>query len=309
MTREAAGTVTVPRDNARSERVCGGVSAAIEKGLVYAAAILTFAVLLFLIGYILVTGIPHLTPSLFSLHYTSENVSMIPAIVTTVEMTALALLLAVPLGLFTAIYLNEYAKRGNKLVGVIRVTTETLSGIPSIVYGLFGMLFFVTRLHWGYSLIAGAMTLAIMILPLIMRTAEEALMSVPDSFREGSFGLGAGRLRTVFRIVLPAAVPGILSGIILSIGGGVVDLFAVSGLFLDAGQLDERAARARAVLTGDDRDRAGNAAVCAVLSLRAGGGAAAAGQSAGQHERCKQHGYTFLHDCFLLCHSFTFSVR
>ena len=177
MTREAAGTVTVPRDNARSERVCGGVSAAIEKGLVYAAAILTFAVLLFLIGYILVTGIPHLTPSLFSLHYTSENVSMIPAIVTTVEMTALALLLAVPLGLFTAIYLNEYAKRGNKLVGVIRVTTETLSGIPSIVYGLFGMLFFVTRLHWGYSLIAGAMTLAIMILPLIMRTAEEALMS------------------------------------------------------------------------------------------------------------------------------------
>ena len=218
MTREAAGTVSVPRDNAHSERVCGGVSAAIEKGLVYAAAILTFAVLLFLIGYILVTGIPHLTPSLFSLHYTSENVSMIPAIVTTVEMTALALLLAVPLGLFTAIYLNEYAKRGNKLVGVIRVTTETLSGIPSIVYGLFGMLFFVTRLHWGYSLIAGAMTLAIMILPLIMRTAEEALMSVPDSFREGSFGLGAGRLRTVFRIVLPAAVPGILSGIILSIG-------------------------------------------------------------------------------------------
>ena len=211
MTREAAGTVSVPRDNARSERVCGGVSAAIEKGLVYAAAILTFTVLLFLIGYILVTGIPHLTPSLFSLHYTSENVSMIPAIVTTVEMTALALLL----GLFTAIYLNEYAKRGNKLVGVIRVTTETLSGIPSIVYGLFGMLFFVTRLHWGYSLIAGAMTLAIMILPLIMRTAEEALMSVPDSFREGSFGLGAGRL---FRIVLPAAVPGILSGIILSIG-------------------------------------------------------------------------------------------
>ena len=96
-----------------------------------------------------------------------------------------------PLGLFTAVYLNEYAKRGNKLVNVIRITTETLSGIPSIVYGLFGMLFFVTRLHWGYSLLAGAMTLAIMILPLIMRTAEEALMAVPDSYREGSFGLGA----------------------------------------------------------------------------------------------------------------------
>ena len=131
---------------------------------------------------------------------------------------ALALLLAVPLGLFTAVYLNEYAKRGNKLVNVIRITTETLSGIPSIVYGLFGMLFFVTRLHWGYSLLAGAMTLAIMILPLIMRTAEEALIAVPDSYREGSFGLGAGRLRTVFRIVLPAAGPGILSGVILGIG-------------------------------------------------------------------------------------------
>lgn len=138
--------------------------------------------------------------------------------ITTVEITLLALLIAVPFGLFTAIYLNEYAKRGNKLVNVIRITTETLSGIPSIVYGLFGMLFFVTYLHWGYSLLAGAMTLAIMILPLIMRTAEEALMAVPDSFREGSFGLGAGRLRTVFRIVLPSAMPGILSGVILGIG-------------------------------------------------------------------------------------------
>ena len=143
---------------------------------------------------------------------------MVPAMITTVEITLLALLIAVPFGLFTAIYLNEYAKRGNKLVNVIRITTETLSGIPSIVYGLFGMLFFVTYLHWGYSLLAGAMTLAIMILPLIMRTAEEALMAVPDSFREGSFGLGAGRLRTVFRIVLPSAMPGILSGVILGIG-------------------------------------------------------------------------------------------
>ena len=218
MTREAVGNAPVSREKTRTNRVCGGASAALLKGLVYAAATLTFAVLLFLIGYILVSGLPHLKPSLFSLHYTSENVSMLPAIVTTVEMTVLALLISVPLGLFTAVYLNEYAKRGNKLVSIIRVTTETLSGIPSIVYGLFGMLFFVTQLHWGYSLIAGAMTLAIMILPLIMRTAEEALMSVPDSYREGSFGLGAGRLRTVFCIVLPAAVPGILSGIILAIG-------------------------------------------------------------------------------------------
>ena len=101
---------------------------------------------------------------------------------------------------------------------MIRLTTETLSGIPSIVYGLFGMLFFVNALHWGFSILAGAFTLSIMILPLIMRTTEEALKSVPDSYREGSFGLGAGKLRTVFKIVLPSAVPGILAGVILAIG-------------------------------------------------------------------------------------------
>ena len=181
MTREAVSAAKpVVRVQAKTGKVHGAASAAVLKGLVYGAAMLTFAVLLFLLGYILVTGIPHLKPSLFQWNYTSENVSMMPAILTTVETTALALLLAVPLGLFTAVYLNEYAKRGNKLVNVIRITTETLSGIPSIVYGLFGMLFFVTRLHWGYSLLAGAMTLAIMILPLIMRTAEEALMAVPS---------------------------------------------------------------------------------------------------------------------------------
>ena len=218
MTREAVGNAPVSREKTRTNRVCGGASAAVLKGLVYAAATLTFAVLLFLIGYILVSGLPHLKPSLFSLHYTSENVSMLPAIVTTVEMTVLALLISVPLGLFTAVYLNEYAKRGNKLVSIIRVTTETLSGIPSIVYGLFGMLFFVTKLHWGYSMIAGAFTLAIMVLPVIMRTTEEALIAVPDSYREGSFGLGAGKLRTVFTIVLPSAMPGILSGVILATG-------------------------------------------------------------------------------------------
>ncbi len=133
-------------------------------------------------------------------------------------MTGLSLLFAVPLGIFAAIYLVEYAKRGNKLVEIVRVTAETLSGIPSIVYGLFGMLFFVNTLKWGLSILSGAATLAIMILPLIMRTSEEALKSVPDSFREGSFGLGAGKLRTVFRIVLPSAVPGILSGVILGVG-------------------------------------------------------------------------------------------
>ena len=138
---------------------------------------------------------------------------MLPAIINTIEMTLCSLIVAVPLGICTAIYLVEYAKKGNKVVGVIRLTAETLSGIPSIVYGLFGMLFFVR-----YSILAGAATLAIMVLPLIMRTTEEALLAVSDSYREASFGVGAGKLRTVFKIVLPAAMPGILSGVILAIG-------------------------------------------------------------------------------------------
>ena len=186
--------------------------------LVMFGAILTFLVLIFLIVYILVHGVPYLKPSLFSLHYTSENASLMPALINTVIMTGLSRLIAVPLGIFAAIFLVEYAKRGNKFMGVIRLTTETLSGIPSIVYGLFGMLFFVNTLGWGFSLLAGAFTLSIMILPLIMRQTEESLKSVPDSYREGSFGLGAGKLRTVFRIVLPSAVPGILAGVILAIG-------------------------------------------------------------------------------------------
>lgn len=186
--------------------------------LVMMGAILTFLVLIFLIVYILVNGIPYIRPALFSLHYTSENVSLMPALINTVIMTGLSLLIAVPLGIFASIFLVEYAKRGNRFMGVIRLTTETLSGIPSIVYGLFGMLFFVNTLGWGFSLLAGAFTLSIMILPLIMRQTEESLKAVPDSFREGSFGLGAGKLRTVFHIVLPSAVPGILAGVILAIG-------------------------------------------------------------------------------------------
>lgn len=186
--------------------------------LVLLAAAATFFSLFYLIGYILFKGIPNLTPSLFAWEYNSENVSMMPAIVTTLEMTGLALLIAVPLGVFTAIYLVEYAKRGSRLVKVIRMTAETLSGIPSIVFGLFGMLFFVTFLKWNYSLLAGAMTLSIMVLPAIMRTTEEAMIAVPDMYREASFGLGAGRLRTVFRIVLPSAMPGIAAGVILAVG-------------------------------------------------------------------------------------------
>ena len=186
--------------------------------LVSLSAVITVGVLVMLIGYILIRGIPNLTPSLFAWTYSTENVSMMPALINTVLMVLFSLLIAAPVGIASAIYLVEYAKRGNQFVGIIRVTTETLQGIPSIVYGLFGALFFVKALDWGLSLMAGAFTLAIMILPLIMRTTEEALKSVPDSYREGAFGLGAGRVRTVFRIILPTAVPGILAGVILAIG-------------------------------------------------------------------------------------------
>lgn len=188
------------------------------KSLVYISAILTFAVLIFLVAYILFKGVPNIKLSLFELKYNTENVSLLPSVINTVIITLCALVLAVPLGIFTSIYLVEYAKKGNRFVNVVRVTAETLSGIPSIVYGLFGMLFFVTYMKWGYSILAGAATLSIMILPLIMRTSEEALKAVPDSYREASFGLGAGNLRTVFRIIIPSAMPGILAGIILAIG-------------------------------------------------------------------------------------------
>ncbi len=186
--------------------------------LVIGAACITLAVLIFIIAYILINGVPNLSWSLFQWNYNSENSSMMPAIINTVIMTVLALVIAVPFGIGAAVYLVEYAKRGNKLVSIVRVTAETLTGIPSIVYGLFGMLFFVTQLKWRLSMLAGAFTLAIMILPVIMRTTEEALMAVPDSYREGSFGLGAGKFRTVFKIILPSAMPGILSGVILAIG-------------------------------------------------------------------------------------------
>ncbi len=195
--------------------------------LVRLAALLTAGVFVLLVGYILVNGVPHLSPDMFALEYNSENLSVLPAMVNTLAMAVLSLLVAAPLGIFAAIYLVEYARRGNKVVSVVRAAAETLSGVPSIVYGLFGMLFFVVTLRWGYSILAGAFTMAIMILPLILRTTEEALKSVPDMYREGSFGLGAGKLRTIFRIVLPAAVPGILAGVILAIGRVVSETAAL----------------------------------------------------------------------------------
>lgn len=186
--------------------------------LMVLASFFTVGITVCIVGYILIKGIPNLTLDQFSWVYNTENVSMMPAIINTILMVLLVLLLVVPIGVGGAIYLVEYATRGNKLVKLIRLTAETLSGIPSIVYGLFGYLFFVIACGWGNSFLAGALTLAMMVLPLILRTTEEALKSVPDSFREGSFGLGAGKLRTIFRIILPPAVPGILSGVILGIG-------------------------------------------------------------------------------------------
>ncbi len=186
--------------------------------LVILSAVITAGVVVVLVGYILIMGIPNLSLDLFAWEYNTDNVSMMPAIINTILMTFYSLLMAVPIGVGAAIYLVEYAKRGNKLVSVVRITAETLSGIPSIVYGLFGYLMFAVACGLGYSLLGGALTLAIMILPLIMRTTEEALKAVPDAYREGSFGLGAGHLRTIFKVVLPSAVPGILAGVILAIG-------------------------------------------------------------------------------------------
>lgn len=188
------------------------------RALTLLAAALTVGTLLFLIIYILIRGIPYLKPSLFTWEYNTDNVSLMPAMINTIVMTVLSLLIAIPMGVGSAIYLVEYAKRGSKFVELIRLTTETLSGIPSIIYGLFGYLLFVIQLHFGYSILGGALTISIMILPLIMRQTEESLKAVPDLFREGSLGLGAGKLRTIFSIVLPSAVPGILAGIILAIG-------------------------------------------------------------------------------------------
>ena len=202
------------------------------------AAVVTVGALAALIIWVLIKGIPNLTPDMFSLTYTTDNQSMLPAMINTVQMVLVALVIAVPFGIGSAIYLVEYAKKGNRLVTIIRLTTETLSGIPSIIYGLFGYLCFNVAIKMGYSILSGGLTLAIMILPLVMRTTEEALLAVPDSYREGSYGLGAGKCRTIFKLVLPSAVPGILSGVILSIGRIVGETAA---LIFTAGTVAETA--------------------------------------------------------------------
>ena len=186
--------------------------------LTWTFAAVTLIALLFIIAHVLIGGIPYLSLSLFETRFTTQNVSMFPAIISTIYMVGLTLAIAVPLGIFTSIYLVEYVKSGSRLVRVVRSAAEMLAGIPSVVYGLFGMLLFVEFFGFGWSLIAGALTLSVMILPVVIRTTEEALISVSDGYREGGYALGAGKLRVVFRIVLPSAVPGILSGVILAIG-------------------------------------------------------------------------------------------
>ncbi|WP_104698220.1 phosphate ABC transporter permease PstA [Helicobacter sp. 'CLO3_human'] len=185
---------------------------------VYVAIIIVIGLFLLLVGYILIKGIPHLNFESFAWEYNSVNVSMMPAIINTVLMVIASLFLAVPIGVFGAIYLVEYAKKSSKSITIVNLMSETLSGIPSIIFGLFGYLMFVVYFGFGYSFLSGVLTLSIMILPLLIQTTQESLKSVPLSYREGSFALGAGKLRTIFFIILPSAIPGILSGIILGTG-------------------------------------------------------------------------------------------
>ena len=208
--------------------------------LIIISTVITALTVMFIIGYIFIKGVPNLSLDLFSLKYSSANQSMLPSIINTVYLTALTLLLAVPVGIFSAIYLAEYARKSSLFVKIINVANETLSGIPSIVYGLFGFLAFVISKKLGYSLFAGVITLAIMVLPLIIRMSQEAMLGVDNSFREASYGLGAGKLRTVFKIVLPSAMPGILSGVILAIGRIVGETAA---LIYTAGTVPEVATR------------------------------------------------------------------
>ncbi len=188
------------------------------KAAVWFCGILTVGILIYILMFILVRGIPNISMEFLFGEYNSDTLSAFSSMVTTIEMIVLSLLAAVPTGVFCAIYLTEYAKRGNRAVRIIRLAVDTLAGIPSIVYGLFGMILFVNVLGFRASVLSGICTVSIMILPVIISSSEEAIKSVPDAYREASLGLGATRLRTVYKIVLPSAMPGILSGVILAIG-------------------------------------------------------------------------------------------
>ena len=182
------------------------ISSWIFRYAVKIATLLTVLAVCLIIGYILIMGIPQIKPEMFELEYNSDNVSFMPALFNTLIVIVMAVSCSSIFGIGAAIFLNEYTNKQNFFVRIVALATETLSGIPSIVYGLFGLLFFVYYLQWGLSLLAGVCTMAIMTFPIIMRASQEALAAVP------------GRFRTVFKIVLPAAIPGILGGIILAIG-------------------------------------------------------------------------------------------
>ena len=177
----------------------------------------TAALVLFLLGYVLVKGIPNITWKLLSTKpsYLTERIGILPDILNTVYVVLATLVIVLPLGVGAAIYLTEYAKN-KKLVGMIEYAAETLSGIPSIIYGLVGMLLFSN--NFGTSLLAGSLTLVIMNLPTVMRTTQESLKTVPQSYREGAFGLGAGKWRVIRTVVLPGCVDGVVTGCILSVG-------------------------------------------------------------------------------------------
>ncbi len=181
-------------------------------------SLLVAFVLAFIVIFVFVKGFPHLSIDFMFGESGNAHTTLAPAFVSTTMLIGLALLLALPLGVGAAIFLNEYAKKGSIFVKVIRLFVDTLAGIPSIIFGLFGMVFFVIGMNMGYSLWAGGITLALIILPTIIRSTEQSLSEVPDSMREASYALGAGKLRTIFVVVLPQAITGIITSIILSIG-------------------------------------------------------------------------------------------
>lgn len=188
------------------------------KLLIYLSAFLTVGILLVIVGFVFQKGIGGISLSYLTSDYSANGEGgILPMIITTLYTVVLSLIIATPIGILSAIYLQEYAKKG-KIVNAIRFATESLAGIPSIIYGLFGGIFFVVTLGMGYSIVSGALTVSIIILPVIIRTTEESLKTVPKGYKEASLALGATKFQTLYKVILPSAIPGILSGVILSVG-------------------------------------------------------------------------------------------
>ncbi|MDD2259284.1 MAG: phosphate ABC transporter permease subunit PstC [Bacilli bacterium] len=189
------------------------------KCLSYITSILSIVSLGIIVLYIFIKGLPNITSSMFAITGTySGSPTILPSIISTLMLVFLSLIIAVPIGIGASIFLSEYTKSSNKLIKVIRIGIETLASIPSIIYALFGAAFFVYALKFGVSILSGALTISLMIIPVIIRSCEESLKTVPDSYREGSYALGSGKIRTIFKIIIPSALSGILSSVILSIG-------------------------------------------------------------------------------------------